>query len=145
MKQGHEELDAASLREHKEFTKVKNIATIELGRYEIETWYFSPFPSESNDCLKLFFYEFCLNFIKRKEQLQRHMVSYMIDNFQSLKLIQYRKVQHVIVPIQKFWISISKRLAGRGGLNVDVSKLIWPSYKVDPSKKSYYDVTFVCV
>ncbi|KAK4352685.1 hypothetical protein RND71_028203 [Anisodus tanguticus] len=34
---GHEELDAASLREHEEFTKVKNIATIELGRYEIET------------------------------------------------------------------------------------------------------------
>ncbi|KAL5724336.1 histone acetyltransferase [Ranunculus cassubicifolius] len=48
--EGHEELDAASLREHEEFTKVKNIATIELGRYEIET---------------------C--FMKRKEQLQRHM------------------------------------------------------------------------
>lgn len=54
---------------------MKNIATIELGRYEIETWYFSPFPSEYNDCLKLFFCEFCLNFMKRKEQLQRHMVS----------------------------------------------------------------------
>ncbi|KAI8014219.1 Histone acetyltransferase of the MYST family 1 [Camellia lanceoleosa] len=39
--EGHEELDAASLREHEEFTKVKNIATVELGRYEIETWYFS--------------------------------------------------------------------------------------------------------
>lgn len=71
---GHEELDAASLREHEEFTKVKNIATIELGRYEIETWYFSPFPAEYNDCLKLYFCEFCLNFMKRKEQLQRHMV-----------------------------------------------------------------------
>nr|GLL44475.1 histone acetyltransferase of the MYST family 1-like [Ipomoea trifida] len=70
---GHEELDAASLREHEEFTKVKNIATIELGRYEIETWYFSPFPPEYNDCTKLFFCEFCLNFMKRKEQLQRHM------------------------------------------------------------------------
>ncbi|CAI9754340.1 unnamed protein product [Fraxinus pennsylvanica] len=71
--EGHEELDAASLREHEEFTKVKNIATIELGRYEIETWYFSPFPPEYNDCTKLFFCEFCLNFMKRKEQLQRHM------------------------------------------------------------------------
>ncbi|XP_057457160.1 histone acetyltransferase of the MYST family 2-like [Lotus japonicus] len=71
--EGHEELDAASLREHEEFTKVKNIATIELGRYEIETWYFSPFPPEYNDCLRLYFCEFCLNFMKRKEQLQRHM------------------------------------------------------------------------
>ncbi|XP_058190996.1 histone acetyltransferase of the MYST family 1 isoform X2 [Rhododendron vialii] len=72
--EGHEELDAASLREHEEFTKVKNIATIELGRYEIETWYFSPFPPEYNDCLKLYFCEFCLTFMKRKEQLQRHMI-----------------------------------------------------------------------
>jgi len=73
--QGHEELDAATLREHEEFTKVKNIAKIELGRYEIDTWYFSPFPPEYNDSSKLFFCEFCLNFMKRKEQLQRHMVS----------------------------------------------------------------------
>ncbi|GJN33168.1 hypothetical protein PR202_gb21735 [Eleusine coracana subsp. coracana] len=73
VEQGHEELDAASLREHEEFTKVKNIAKIELGRYEIDTWYFSPFPPEYNDCPKLFFCEFCLNFMKRKEQLQRHM------------------------------------------------------------------------
>ncbi|WVZ66764.1 hypothetical protein U9M48_015945 [Paspalum notatum var. saurae] len=74
VEQGHEELDAASLREHEEFTKVKNIAKIELGRYDIDTWYFSPFPPEYNDCPKLFFCEFCLNFMKRKEQLQRHMV-----------------------------------------------------------------------
>jgi len=58
-----------------EFTKVKNIATIELGRYEIETWYLSPFSPEYNDCLKLFFCEFCLNFMKHKEQLQRLIVS----------------------------------------------------------------------
>ncbi|PHU10389.1 hypothetical protein BC332_22249 [Capsicum chinense] len=51
----HEELDAASLREQEEFIKVKNIATIQLGRYEIETWYFSPFPPEYNDYSKLFF------------------------------------------------------------------------------------------
>jgi hypothetical protein len=63
------------LREHEEFTKVKNIAKIELGKYEIDTWYFSPFPPEYNDSAKLFFCEFCLNFMKRKEQLQRHMVS----------------------------------------------------------------------
>ena len=81
--QGHEELDAASLREHEEFTKVKNIATIELGRYEIETWYFSPFPPEYSDTLKLFFCEFCLNFMKREGQLQRHMVSYIFFFFLS--------------------------------------------------------------
>lgn len=71
--EGHEDFDAASLREHEEFTKVKNISKIELGRYEIDTWYFSPFPKEYSDCNKLFFCEFCLSFVKRKEQLARHM------------------------------------------------------------------------
>ncbi|KAL3699918.1 hypothetical protein R1sor_017940 [Riccia sorocarpa] len=73
VEEGHEDFDAASLREHEEFTKVKNISKIELGRYEIDTWYFSPFPPEYSDCNKLFFCEFCLSFMKRKEQLGRHM------------------------------------------------------------------------
>eukprot|EP00850_Spirogloea_muscicola_P006308 SM000030S11317 [mRNA] locus=s30:112639:115685:+ [translate_table: standard] len=70
---GHEDFDAASLREHEEFTKVKNISRIEMGKYELDTWYFSPFPPEYNNCHKLFFCEFCLSFMKRKEQLSRHM------------------------------------------------------------------------
>ncbi|XP_052726435.1 histone acetyltransferase of the MYST family 1 isoform X2 [Vigna angularis] len=237
--EGHEELDAASLREHEEFTKVKNIATIELGRYEIETWYFSPFPPEYNDCLRLYFCEFCLNFMKRKEQLQRHMrkcdlkhppgdeiyrsgtlsmfeekhseesynlaciltlppyqrkgygkfliafsyelskkeskvgtperplsdlglLSYrgywtrvlldilkkhkgnisikelsdmtaikaedILTTLQSLELIQYRKGQHVICADPKV-LDRHLKAAGRGGLEVDVSKLIWTPYK----------------
>ncbi|XP_073280890.1 histone acetyltransferase of the MYST family 1-like isoform X2 [Primulina huaijiensis] len=237
--EGHEELDAASLREHEEFTKVKNIATIELGRYEIETWYFSPFPSEYNDCNKLYFCDFCLNFMKRKEQLQRHMrkcdlkhppgdeiyrdttlsmfeekhseesynlaciltlppyqrkgygkfliafsyelskkenkvgtperplsdlglLSYrgywtrvlldilkkhkgnisikelsdmtaikaedILSTLQNLELIQYRKGQHVICADPKV-LDRHLKAAGRGGLDVDVCKLIWTPYK----------------
>ncbi|KAK1315201.1 putative MYST-like histone acetyltransferase 1 [Acorus calamus] len=221
--EGHEELDPNSLREHEEFTKVKNIATIELGRYEIETWYFSPFPPEYSDCSKLYFCEFCLNFMKRKEQLQRHMkkcdlkhppgdeiyrsgtlsmfeescsspyngsvvdntsyelskkegkvgtperplsdlgsVSYkgywtrvlldilkkhkgnisikelsdmtairaddVLSTLQGLELIQYRKGQHAICADPKV-LDRHIKAAGRGGLEVDVSKLIWTPYK----------------
>lgn len=46
----HGNFDMAEIREHEEFTKVKNIERIELGRYEMETWYFSPFPDEFKDC-----------------------------------------------------------------------------------------------
>ncbi len=46
----HAGFDAAQLREHEEFTKVKNVAKIELGRYEMETWYFSPLPDEFKGC-----------------------------------------------------------------------------------------------
>ncbi|KAH8050156.1 histone acetyltransferase [Aureococcus anophagefferens] len=42
----HEGLDEASLREHEEVTKVKNVGVVELGRHAIETWYFSPYPKE---------------------------------------------------------------------------------------------------
>ncbi len=30
--------------------QVKNIEKIELGRFEMETWYYSPFPPEYRDC-----------------------------------------------------------------------------------------------
>jgi histone acetyltransferase MYST1 len=36
----------AVMKEHEEITKVKNIHCIELGRHEVETWYYSPFPQE---------------------------------------------------------------------------------------------------
>lgn len=58
---------------YEEETKVKNISKIELGRFEMDAWYFSPFPPEYSDCTKLYFCEFCLTFLKRKEQLARHM------------------------------------------------------------------------
>lgn len=67
-------MDASALRVHEECTKVKNVTEIELGRYVIDTWYFSPFPSEYDDVERLFFCEFCLNFFKQKERLQRHLV-----------------------------------------------------------------------
>lgn len=46
----HGNFDMTEIREHEEFTKVKNIERIELGRYEMETWYFSPFPEEFKNC-----------------------------------------------------------------------------------------------
>lgn len=37
---------AALEREREEITKVKNIPRIELGRYEMDSWYYSPYPDE---------------------------------------------------------------------------------------------------
>jgi histone acetyltransferase MYST1 len=48
--EGHGEFDPNALREHEEFTKVKNIESIELGCHEMDTWYFSPFPPEYKEC-----------------------------------------------------------------------------------------------
>ena len=43
---GVNETYAALEREHEELTKVKNLDTIQLGPYRIETWYYSPYPEQ---------------------------------------------------------------------------------------------------
>jgi len=72
----HEGLDEASLREHEEVTKVKNVMQVQLGPFRMETWYFSPIPKE---LLKdggvvevLYVCEFTLNFFTRSEELLRY-------------------------------------------------------------------------
>ena len=88
--QEHEEFDPKDLKEHEEATKVKNINKIELGRcvvvcvsgnrlcdrcrWEMDTWYYSPFPEEFRQCEKLWFCEFCLKFMKSATTLARHQV-----------------------------------------------------------------------
>jgi len=72
----HEGLDEESLREHEEVTKVKNVAKVELGKYQMEAWYFSPIPKEMlrNSGMMvevLYVCEFTLNFFTRKEELLR--------------------------------------------------------------------------
>ncbi|XP_045479752.1 LOW QUALITY PROTEIN: histone acetyltransferase KAT6B-like [Harmonia axyridis] len=47
-------------------------AAIEFGKYEITTWYSSPFPEEYLFSPKLFMCEFCLKFTKTKAILERH-------------------------------------------------------------------------
>lgn len=69
----HGDFDPNALREHEEFTKVKNVAKIELGRYEMDTWYFSPLPPEYHNVPKLHFCEYDLSFFKDRGQLLRHL------------------------------------------------------------------------
>jgi histone acetyltransferase MYST1 len=59
-------------KEHEEITKVKNIQTIEIGKFEVDTWYFSPYPEEFANCQKLYMCEFCLKYMKKRKTLQRH-------------------------------------------------------------------------
>lgn len=70
----HEGLDEASLKEHEEVTKVKNIGAVELGKWIIETWYFSPYPKEvypDGYAEMLYVCEFSFSFFRHKEELTR--------------------------------------------------------------------------
>lgn len=48
--------------------------TIELGRYEIDTWYYSPYPDEYCDRDQLFLCEYCLKYMRTRRTLLRHKV-----------------------------------------------------------------------
>jgi len=64
---------AAAEAEHEEFTKVKNVDMISLGKYRVEAWYFSPLPPElhGHECLHLC--DYCLTFHVEKRHLERHL------------------------------------------------------------------------
>lgn len=59
-------------KENEEITKVKNIQSIVLGKYEIETWYFAPYPEEYSGEDKMFVCEYCLKYMKKQKTLINH-------------------------------------------------------------------------
>lgn len=50
------------------------IKTIAFGRYELDTWYHSPYPEEYARLGRLYMCEFCLKYMKSQTILRRHMV-----------------------------------------------------------------------
>lgn len=58
-----------------QITKVKYIDKIQIGRYEIDAWYFSPYPEEYGKQSKLWICEFCLKYMKLERSYRYHQVS----------------------------------------------------------------------
>eukprot|EP00091_Calanus_sinicus_P011783 TRINITY_DN2658_c0_g1_i5.p1 TRINITY_DN2658_c0_g1~~TRINITY_DN2658_c0_g1_i5.p1 ORF type:complete len:395 (-),score=133.85 TRINITY_DN2658_c0_g1_i5:58-1242(-) len=63
---------AALEKEHEALTKVKYIDRIQIGRFEIDTWYFSPYPEEYGKCPKLWLCEFCLKYMRLEKTYRYH-------------------------------------------------------------------------
>lgn len=63
---------AALEREHEAITKVKYVDRIQLGKYEIDSWYFSPFPDEYGRQPKLWICEFCLKYMRLEKTYKYH-------------------------------------------------------------------------
>ena len=53
--------------------KIKNVEKIILGYYEINAWYFSPFPNEFTINKILYICEHCLKYMKYKNTLIKHL------------------------------------------------------------------------
>lgn len=81
---------AALEKEHEAITKVKYIDRIQIGRFEIDTWYFSPYPEEYGKVPKLYICQYCLKYMRLEKTYRYHLVSEVsiINIFKSLA-IQY--------------------------------------------------------
>ncbi|CAI2163546.1 5265_t:CDS:10 [Funneliformis geosporum] len=70
---GPKKQEDALEKEHEKNTKVRNIGAVVFGLYEIDTWYYSPFPDEYKYLEKVYFCERCMKYMKMKETWGRHM------------------------------------------------------------------------
>jgi len=63
---------AALEKEHEAITKVKYIDRIQLGRFEIDCWYYSPYPDQFGKTPKLYICAFCLKYMRNKKTYLSH-------------------------------------------------------------------------
>ena len=60
--------------------QVKYIDRVQIGKHEIDTWYFSPYPEEYGKCSKLWICEYCLKYMRLEKSYNYHQVC-MISKF----------------------------------------------------------------
>jgi MOZ/SAS family/MYST family zinc finger domain/RNA binding activity-knot of a chromodomain len=58
--------------EHEEQTKIKNIDRVIMADWEIESWYYSPFPASYHDLPVIYVCEFCLTYFRNAKNYYRH-------------------------------------------------------------------------
>lgn len=63
---------AALEREHEAITKVKYVDKIQFGKYEIDAWYFSPYPDDYGKQPKLWICEYCMKYMKLEKTYRYH-------------------------------------------------------------------------
>lgn len=52
-----------------------------VGKYEIDTWYFSPYPEEYGKQPKLWICEYCLKYMRLEKTYRYHMVRSTLLNY----------------------------------------------------------------
>lgn len=76
VQKSHAELSASQAaleKEHEFITKIKYIDKLQFGNYEIDTWYFSPFPGEYGKARILYVCEYCLKYMRLERSYKYHL------------------------------------------------------------------------
>ncbi|ESN94672.1 hypothetical protein HELRODRAFT_95818 [Helobdella robusta] len=69
---------AALEKEHEAITKVKYIDRVQMGKYEMDAWYFSPYPEEYGKQTKIWVCEFCLKYMKLEKTFRYHLTECVV-------------------------------------------------------------------
>lgn len=68
-----------------------NLSKIEFGRYEIHTWFTSPYPPDYTQLDKIYICEYCLKCFRTTPTLQRHTEACPLPHPPGVEI--YRKDQ----------------------------------------------------
>ncbi|KAE8389191.1 hypothetical protein BDV23DRAFT_173235 [Aspergillus alliaceus] len=55
-----------------EIHRVRNLNRLQMGKFDIEPWYFSPYPASYSDVDMVYIDEFCLSYFDNKRAFERH-------------------------------------------------------------------------
>lgn len=55
-----------------EIHRVRNLNRLQMGKHEIEPWYFSPYPADFSDADMVYIDEFCLSYFDNRRAFERH-------------------------------------------------------------------------
>ncbi|KAK5132434.1 hypothetical protein LTR08_009117 [Meristemomyces frigidus] len=55
-----------------EISRVRNLSRVQMGRHELEPWYFSPYPADFADSEMVYICEFCLGYFGQPSTFARH-------------------------------------------------------------------------
>lgn len=60
------------VQNHAQLHLVRNLSRIQMGKHEMEPWYFSPYPQDFSDADVVFIDEFCLSYFSSHKAFERH-------------------------------------------------------------------------
>ncbi|KAJ1613053.1 histone acetyltransferase [Cryptosporidium canis] len=69
----HEGMDHSAIMDHEETTRLRTVGRVRIGKFILDTWYFSPLPDEYQNVDILHFCEYCLVFFCFEQELIRHI------------------------------------------------------------------------
>lgn len=60
------------VQNHAQLHLVRNLSRIQMGKHEMEPWYFSPYPQGFSDADVVYIDEFCLSYFSSRKAFERH-------------------------------------------------------------------------